>query len=54
MLKLAIDIAEGEYKDFYLNQYLQNEDEIKNKQNGEVHIISLQKVIAWDVLKVCY
>ena len=32
MLKLAIDIAEGEYKDFYLNQYLQEQE--RNKEQA--------------------
>lgn len=33
MLKLAIDIAEGEYKDFYLNQYLQEQE--RNKEQAK-------------------
>lgn len=33
MLKLAIDIAEGKYKDFYLNQYLQEQE--RNKEQAK-------------------
>ena len=32
-VKLAIDIAEGEYKDFYLNQYLQEQE--RNKEQAK-------------------